>query len=85
MKELKNLKDTLQEYNDIKGRFEDAETLIDMAEEEGDDSLIAEIGETIESFKAGFEDLRIATLLSGEYDNNNAIVTIHAGAGGTEA
>ncbi len=85
MKELKNLKDTLQEYNDIKGRFEDAETLIDMAEEEGDDSLIAEIGETIESFKAGFEDLRIATLLSGEYDNNNAIVTIHAGAGGTES
>ena len=56
-----------------------------MAEEENDASLIPEIQETLDEFEEKYEAIRIKTLLSGEYDKNNAIVTLHAGAGGTES
>lgn len=85
MKELKNLKDTIADYKDIRQRFDDIFTLIDMANEENDESMVAEIQEEVESFKKDFEELRISTLLDGEFDNCNAILTLHAGAGGTEA
>ncbi len=85
MKELKGLKGTIEEFESIKTSYEDIETLIEMAEEESDEELVSEIQEASDSFKASFEDFRIKTLLSGEFDANNAVVTIHAGTGGTES
>ncbi len=85
MKELKNLKDTLEEYQRLKTRFEDVQTLIQMGYEENDESLIPEIKEALELFTQELEQLKLRTLLSGEYDKYNAIITLHAGAGGTES
>ena len=85
MKELKNLKDTLEEYKSLQTAYEDVETLLEMGYEEDDASLIPEVQEAMRDFEACFENLRIKTLLSEEYDKDNAILTLHAGAGGTEA
>ena len=60
-------------------------TLIEMAYEEEDEELAAEIGEELAAFTSEFDDLRITTMLTGEYDDSNAILTLHAGAGGTES
>ena len=65
--------------------YEDIGLLIEMSEEEPDDETIEEIREDLERFQEEFEELRIGTLLTGEYDRNDAIMSIHAGAGGTEA
>lgn len=85
VKELKNLKDVLEEYQSLKQEYEDIETLIEMGYEENDESLISEISETLNKFISDLEELRLDTLLSGEYDKCNAILTLHAGAGGTES
>lgn len=85
MKELKDLKSSIDSFNELRQQFEDIEVLIQMADEEQDDSLLEEISEEISSFKESFESFRIAALLSDEFDANNAVVTIHAGAGGTES
>lgn len=85
MKELKGVKSVIEEFGELKGSFEDIETLIEMADEENDSSLIEEIDAEVIKFKTNFEEFRIQTLLSGEFDANNAVVTIHAGAGGTES
>lgn len=85
MKELKNLKDTCQTYRDLETQYEDILTLIEMGYEENDASLIPEIEQELNSFVDTFEEIRISTLLSGEYDKNNAILKLNAGAGGTES
>ncbi|MGN0318455.1 MAG: peptide chain release factor 2 [Lachnospira sp.] len=85
MKELKSLKGSFEAYDELVSRLEDAKTLIEMAEEENDFSLIAEIEDEITTFEESLENLRIETLLSGEHDKCNAILTLHAGAGGTES
>ena len=85
MKELKNLKDTIQEYKDLEAQYNDLYDLIDMVNEENDESMVEEVQTEFESFTNNFEEVRLATLLDGEFDKNNAIVTLHAGAGGTEA
>ncbi|MDD6448380.1 MAG: peptide chain release factor 2 [Lachnospiraceae bacterium] len=85
MKELKYLKDDIETYNKLEAQKEDIETLLEMGYEEEDPELIPEIQESLEEFQKEFENIRVKTLLSGEYDENNAIVTLHAGAGGTEA
>lgn len=85
MKTVKNLKDTLMAFDTVSDEYEEIGVLIEMAEEENDSSLIPEIAELFESFKEHFETLRIQTLLSGEFDKDNAILTLHAGAGGTES
>ena len=85
MKELKNLKDTVEEYHRLETAWEDVETLLEMGYEENDASLIPEVQEAMADFEKRFEHLRIKTLHSEEYDGDNAIVTLHAGAGGTEA
>lgn len=85
MKDLKVLKGTLEQYNELKTCFEDIETLIEMAEEMDDKELLEEIADNAEKFKLEFEDYRIKLLLSDEFDANNAVITIHAGAGGTES
>ena len=85
MKELKSLKDKLAEMKDLETVYEDIQVLLEMAFEENDSSMISEIEEEIRRFEDKYEQLRIQTLLSGEYDHCNAIVTLHAGAGGTES
>lgn len=85
MKELKNLKDTIDEYKRVKTAYEDIETLLEMGYEEDDASLIPEVQEAFSDFEEKFEALRIKTLLSDEYDKDNAILRLNAGAGGTEA
>ncbi|MBO5165789.1 MAG: peptide chain release factor 2 [Lachnospiraceae bacterium] len=85
MKELKNLKDTCQTYYALETQYEDILTLIEMGYEENDESLIPETQAELDSFIATFEEMRISTLLSGEYDKNNAILKLNAGAGGTES
>ncbi|MBQ9927927.1 MAG: peptide chain release factor 2 [Lachnospiraceae bacterium] len=85
MKELKNLKDTVDTMNGLCSQYEDIETLIEMGYEEEDAELAADIRTELDEFISTFEDIRISTLLSGEYDNNNAILKLNAGAGGTES
>lgn len=85
MKTVKSLKDTVEAFEALETEFEDIDTMIQMAEEEEDDSLIPEIEEMIQHFASDFDGLRIRTLLSGEFDRENAVVTLHAGTGGTEA
>ncbi len=85
MKELKNLKDTVGECDKLSTQFDDILTLIDMGYEENDESLIPEIRGELDEFIREFDELRIGTLLSGEYDKNNAILKLNAGAGGTES
>ena len=85
MKELKNLKDTVGECDKLSTQYDDILTLIDMGYEENDESLIPEIRGELDDFIREFDELRIGTLLSGEYDKNNAILKLNAGAGGTES
>ena len=85
MKELKNLKDTVGECDKLSTQFDDILTLIDMGYEENDASLIPEIREELDEFIRELDELRMGTLLSGEYDKNNAILKLNAGAGGTES
>lgn len=85
MKELKGLKDTLEEFEELSKLYEETEILIEMAEEENEESLLEEIEGNITRFKEEFETLRIQNLLSDEFDADNAVLTIHAGAGGTES
>ena len=85
MKELKNLKDTVETCRLLMQSYEDILTLIQMGYEENDPELIPEIREELDSFIGEFETIRINTLLSGEYDKNNAILKLNAGAGGTES
>ncbi len=85
MKLVKNMKDELARYDAVRMEYEDIETMIIMATEEEDEELVAEIGSMLDSFVEKFEELKINTLLSGEFDKNNAVLTLHAGAGGTES
>lgn len=85
MKELKNLKDLVATMDGLKQQYEDMETLIQMGYEEADTELVEEIRSEFASFVEQFETIRINTLLSGEYDNCNAILKLNAGAGGTES
>lgn len=78
MKELKNLKDTVGECDKLSTQYDDILTLIDMGYEENDESLIPEIRGELDEFIREFDELRIGTLLSGEYDKNNAILKLNA-------
>lgn len=85
MKEVKDLKDIIGRADELSTSYEDMMTLIEMANEEDDESLVSEIEGEFEDFKQRFDDLRITTMLTGEHDAENAILTLHAGAGGTES
>ncbi len=85
MKELKTLKDDIQVYSTLQTKYEDIETLLVMGEEEKDLSLLPEIEEAVLEYQKEYESIRIKTLLSGEYDAQNAILSLNAGAGGTES
>lgn len=85
MRELKGLKKVLDDFKQLKGLFEDAQTLIAMGLEENDESLVQEATEALDTFVGVFESFKASTLLTGEYDSGNVILTLHAGAGGTES
>ena len=85
MKELKSLKEHLETVHQMYATYDDILLLIDMAYEENDSSMIKEIQREIKAFEKEYEELRIQTLLSGEYDSCKAILTMHAGAGGTDS
>ena len=85
MKTLKSMKDDVATYEKLATQFDDIETLIEMGYEENDASLIPEIEEMLSEFVTTFDNILIKTLLSGEYDGDNAILSLHAGAGGTES
>ena len=85
MKELKSMKDDVATYEKLAAQFDDIATLIEMGYEENDESLIPEIEAELQEFIDTYEGIRIKTLLSGEYDKDNAILSLHAGAGGTES
>ena len=85
MKEVKSLKDDVATYAALSTQYDDIETMIEMGYEENDPELIPEIDQMMKEFVQTYEDIRMKTLLSGEYDRNNAVVSLHAGAGGTES
>lgn len=84
-RKLSGLKSAINSYEKLNSRFEDLLTLLDMAQEAGDESLDDEIKSELSGFKSEYEEKSLQTLLTGEYDSKNAILTFHAGAGGTEA
>ncbi len=85
MQLLKSLQDTVKQIEQMFADYEDIGLLIEMSQEESEEEAAQEIEEELLRFEEEFEALRIQTLLTGEYDRDNAIVTLHAGAGGTES
>jgi peptide chain release factor 2 len=85
LQKTKSLKNKLEVFNGLISKWEDLETLSELGIEEQDETVMSEIQEGFKSFKEDLEKLRLGTLLTGPYDKNNAILTLHAGAGGTEA
>ena len=83
--ELAALKGGVDTYKGLMAKYEDAETLYEMGIEEGDASMEDDIRAELDLIAEGLETLQLEVLLSGDYDANNAILTLHAGAGGTEA
>lgn len=85
MRETKILKDQIGEFEDLRNKIEDLEVLIELSIEEEDYNVYKEIKEDFGKISKEAEDFKLSTLLSGEYDKNNAILSIHSGAGGLEA
>lgn len=84
-RKLKSLKDDVSTYYELEAQYQDILDLIELANEEDDRDMIKEVEADYAKFKEKLENLQTKTLLSGEYDDQNAIITLHAGAGGTEA
>jgi peptide chain release factor 2 len=85
LQKTKSLKSRLERFQKLENACEDLKTLNELGMEEDDVSVAAEIGEGLSKLKEKLDALRLETLLTGQYDSNNAILTLHAGAGGTEA
>lgn len=85
MKELKQLKNSIEIITNLQNQYEDLGVLIEMGDEEGDLSIVSEVEKELNDFIDVYEKVKIETLLSGEYDKCNAVVKINAGAGGTES
>ena len=84
-KRLKTLKGKVENYDKLCAAWDDMQVMCEMAIEENDDSMLPELQSEFQAFSEKVESTRLSTLLTGEYDANNAILTFHAGAGGTEA
>ena len=85
LQRTKQLKNKLEHHARLTSQWEDLTTLVEMAMEEDDASLLPEVEEGFNKLESALEEANLTTLLTGEYDANNAILTLHAGAGGTEA
>ena len=84
-RESKNLKDTVEECQAMEQAYDDIEVMIEMGNEENDQSMIEEVRRELDDLADRIEKVRLRTLLTGEYDANNAILSLNAGAGGTES
>ena len=82
---IKRLENKIKKYDHLVSDWEDTLTLCEMAQEEDDASQLDEVAQGCETLEKEISERRLAALLTGEYDANNAILTFHAGAGGTEA
>lgn len=85
MQKIKGLRDKLERYAALVRAHDDLATLVELAIDEDDESVLEEVKEGYKKLSKNLEDMKLETLLSGKYDKNNAIITLHAGAGGTEA
>ncbi len=85
LQKTKQLKDKIDAFESLKSKWEDTLVLIDLANEENDESMLPDVTQAAEEIEAEIEKMTLETLLSGNYDKNNVIMTFHAGAGGTEA
>lgn len=85
MKEKKSMEDKLAELTDLESRMEDLELMVEMAEEGEDEELANEAEDSCNELSKDLDELRLRTLLDGKYDGNNAIISVHAGSGGTDA
>ena len=85
MQQIKSLSNKVSQFEKLKSEYEDVTTLIELGLEENDGSVFSEVKDLSDKFVKNFETQRLAALLSGEYDKNNAICTLQSGAGGTEA
>jgi peptide chain release factor 2 len=85
LQRTKGLKTKVERFESLQSQWEDLLTLCELGLEAQDESVIPEVGDGLKEYKQKFEKLRLETLLTGQYDRNNAILTLHAGAGGTEA
>ncbi|MCH5188840.1 MAG: PCRF domain-containing protein, partial [Oscillospiraceae bacterium] len=85
LQKIKQLGAKIKGYEDMQSSWEDLSTLVELAIAEDDDSLLDEIRSDFEALEQNVENTKLETLLSGPYDKSNAIITLHAGAGGTEA
>lgn len=85
LKKAGALKAKLESYNSLKNDYDDALMMIELADEENDESMLEDCTKSVDSIESKIETLTLSTLLSGEYDGKNALLTFHAGAGGTEA
>ena len=83
--ELSRLKEGIGQYEELQGQFDDLAVLWELGMEEGDQSVCPEVAGGLKRCRIDLEHMELAVMLSGEYDGNNGILTIHAGAGGTEA
>ena len=82
---IKQLQNKCEKYEKLGSAWDDLYTMCEMALEEDDVSMLDELREEYDALAENLEEMRLSTLLTGEYDANNAILTFHAGAGGTEA
>ncbi len=85
LRQIKQMKDKMAEYRALEGRLEDTIALAELAIEANDESMVGEVESEVRAIEEEEERMRIEILLSGEYDANNAIISFHPGAGGTEA
>ena len=85
MQKIGSLKAKVQSYENVKNEFDDALVMIELANEEEDADLLEDCTSSVEEIEKKLESLTLSTLLSGEFDSKNALLTFHAGAGGTEA
>lgn len=85
MQKIGSLKAKVTGYESLKSDYEDALVMIELADEEGDLSLLDDCTASVKDIETRVEDMTLSTLLSGEFDGKNALLTFHAGAGGTEA
>ncbi len=85
LQKTKQLKDKVEAFSSLKSKWEDTLVLIDLANEENDETMLPDITQSASEIEAEIEKMTLETLLSGQYDKSNAIMTFHAGAGGTEA
>ena len=85
VKEMGDLKEKIEGYHKLCADYEDAETMVELAAEENDEEMLQELSDAVDEIERQIAEKKLATLLTGEYDDSNAIVTIHPGAGGTES